>query len=395
MEEKELKAALAEMKKELERSTGEEYKTLKQKFDDLEKSIPEAFDITKNEEFNAVEQEITALKTKTTERKVKTFADIIKESKDEINSVLKGNKSEVVIKASTVRASVVDNPRANDLMDIGQLATAKRSMRDLCTIFPMSGNDDNGIVRYSDWNAATSVRAAAMIAEGGTFPESTAKWATYSLPLKKVGDTIPLSEELVEDSQAFANELNDFLRTNVAIKENDQILNGDGTDQNLTGLITSIPAYTPTAKGISSPKVDDLVVVVRNYISKLYGGKYTPNFVLMNSDLIEQSELAKDNNNNYIMPPFKSADGTVIKGMMVVEENSLADNTMVVGDSRYMRLYVKGGLVLSKGEVNAQFTSDMTTLKARQRELFLIREVDKTGFLKVTSVSEALTIIGS
>jgi hypothetical protein len=45
--------------------------------------------------------------------------------------------------------------------------------------------------------------------------------------------------------------------------------------------------------------------------------------------------------------------------------------------------------------INAQFTSDFRTIKARKRLAFLIREADKTGFRRVTSISAALTTLAT
>ena len=394
-----LKQELDALKSDIQGSTAkkEEVEGLIKRLDDLEKTIPAQFKEEESEVINKMQKEIDALKNKSIESDNKSkdaFKAELVEKKDDIKKLISGNKNEVVIKATAVRASVTDNEYSENINDVGQLATARRSMASLCRVFPISGNNDNGIVRYSDWDAATTVRAAAMVAEGGTFPASEAKWVQKTVALKKIGDTIPVSEELVEDSEMFYNELSSFLDINVQIKENDQILNADGTGENLTGLLVSIDALTPVAKGVQDPSVNDLIVVVRNVIAKAYGGKYNPNFVLANSDLIEEMELKKDANNNYVLPPFKSADGTVIKGMNVVEENALDNNALVVGDSNYMRLYTKGGYVLSKDTVASQFAEDLFTLKARKRLLFLIRNVDKTGFLKVTDVAAAITAIG-
>ena len=47
-------------------------------------------------------------------------------------------------------------------------------MYDVFAKIPVSGSNNNGVITYTDWDEATTVRAADMIAEGGTFPESTA-----------------------------------------------------------------------------------------------------------------------------------------------------------------------------------------------------------------------------
>lgn len=346
----------------------------------------ESFNIKENDEFITVKQELEALKTKQESAIVKTFAQEIEEKREDINALKGGLKSEIVVKADTFRSSVADNEYSENISGIGQLGHKKLTMRDLCNVLPISGNNDNGIVRYSDWDADTTVRAAAEVSEGGTFPESTAKWEQKTVALDKIGDTIPVSEELMEDSAAFANELGLFLSTNVAIKENSYLT---------TDFVAACPAYTPVASGIQDASVFDLLVVLKDAISESYGSKYVSDFVIAPNSVIQLMKLKKDDNNNYVMPPFVDNAGNVVDGMRVVENNDMSADTLAVGDSRYMRLYAKGGLVLSKDTVASQFAEDMITLKARQRELFLIREADKTGFLKVTSVSDALDTIAT
>jgi len=340
-----------------------------------------------NEVITSMLRTIDAMKLEGKAKKPVSLEAEIESSKDDIKAVRLGAKESVEIyAASTVRTSISDNEYSENLTDIGQLAHKKLVMYDIMRKFPMSGNNDNGVVRYTDWDASTTVRAAAAVLEGALFPESTAKWEQKTVSLTKIGDTIPLSEELMEDSQAFANELNDFLHTNVQIKENESLT---------TSFIAAAPAYTPVAAGISAASVYDLAVVVKNAISTPYGSKYNPDFLMAPNSVIQGMKLEKDNTGNYVMPPFVDASGNVVDGLRVIENNDMAVNTLAIGDSRYMRLYEKKGIVLSKGEVDAQFAEDMITLKARKRELFLIREVDKTGFLKVTDVAAALVTIGS
>ena len=90
---------------------------------------------------------------------------------------------------------------------------------------------------------------------------------------------------------------------------------------------------------------------------------------------------------------IKNSEGNmVVANVSIIEENGFADsNQMAIGDSRYMRLYYKVGILLSRGHVDAQFAEDLITLKAKMRELFLIREADAGGFRKVSDVSTAIS----
>lgn len=325
-----------------------------------------------------------------------TMSTVLKENMDEIKEAAKHQISkEIVIKADVLRASITGNAQATELNSIGQLGHVKLSAFDIFRKIPISESNNNGVIRYYDWDEATTVRAAAMVAEGAVFPESTAKWATFTTPIRKIGDTLPVSEEFYEDEAMFAGELEMFLQTNVAIERENQIVNGPGTGITLTGIFTSAPAYTPVTSGIVGATIYDLIPVLQAAITITRGSKYNPDFAMMNITDILKYKLAKDDNENYIMPPFVSRDGSVINGIVILENNTVVANTMVIGDRRFARIYTKAGFTLSRGFVNAQFVEDMETLKVRERLAFLIRNVDKTGFLKVTDIDAALVTLAT
>jgi hypothetical protein len=306
-----------------------------------------------------------------------------------------GSDQEVEIKASVSTASVIDNQGAYDVAGVGQLATRTLAMESLFATTTVTGPNVNKTIRYYDWDEATIVRAADMVAECAQFPESTASWKRHSLDIQKVGDTLPVCEEFFEDESMFAGELEFFLRTNVALKVDDQLINGDGTGNNLKGLIASATTYVAAASGIPSPTIYDLIVKVKAAITATGGSKYMPNFVLMNNEDICAMDLSKDGNNNYIMPPFVSRDGETVKGLRVIEDNAIPANQLVVGDANYGRIYAAAGLTMSRGTIDKQFVEDAMTLKVRRRLALLIREADKTGFYHVADIDAALVTIGS
>ena len=103
-------------------------------------------------------------------------------------------------------------------------------------------------------------------------------------------------------------------------------------------------------------------------------------------------KLQKDTQNNYVQPPF--ANGWMeVDGMTIIENNDMAANTCVVGDSRFGTIYELEGYTLDIAYSGTQFVSDLMTMKARKRLALLIRTADQTGFLKCTSISAAKTAL--
>ena len=344
-------------------------------------------------------EQIAKLKENATEvekSKVLTLKDELAANKEVLKEIAGGiSNKEVVVKALATRASITNNEQAYDLPDLGQLATRKLSMYDIFPKLTVGDGNNNGVIRYYDWDEATIARAAAAVAEGAVFPESTAKFKKGSVSIQKVGDTLPVTEEFFEDAQMFAAELGMFLDTNVALEVDRQIALGDGTGNQITGLVASVNAFTPVASGIADASIYDLVVKVSESITSGGGSKYMPNFAVMNIADINKMKLKKDANNNYILPPFVTRDGANVAGIAIIEANIIPANTMVIGDNRFARIYEKGGVEMSKGYSGTQFVEDEMTLKARKRLAFLIREADKGGFKKVTSISAALVTLAT
>jgi len=341
---------------------------------------------------NDLGAELKALKTANEEQKGDSFEGVIKGNFEKIvDATIKDEvKHEFTIAKNVLTTAVTSTITARDNA-LSPLAFRNLKMRDLWRAVTL-GKDNAGTVSYIDWDVATTTRAASMLAEGDTFPISDAAWEEFSIKLKKIGDTIPVSEEFTVDQARFNGELQAFLSDNVSIVEDTQLLTGDGTGNNLIGLLTTAPVMGVVSRGIVDASVYDLIPIMRELIVKGKGSKYRPNFVMMNLTEINKYKLKKDANNNYIMPPFVSADGNVIDGIPVIENNGMADDTLVMGDSRYGRIYDGAeGYTIQIGYKDAQFVQDLKTLKARKRLALLIKNSEAEAYLQVTSISTALT----
>ena len=326
--------------------------------------------------------------------KVKSTEEELKDNMVEIKALAKGTAhKDVEIKANTLRSSISNNTESYRLMDIAKLSHTKLSMYDVFAKIPVSGSNNNGVITYTDWDESTTVRAANMIAEGGTFPESTATFIEKSLPIRKVGDTLPVSEEFYEDEARFAAELGMFLQTNIDLKVDDQICNGDGTGQNLKGLISSSTTFSATGLStVQGATFYDLLAITPE-MNIGHGSKYMFDVVFMNKKEINRLRLSKDSQGNYIIPPFVSQNGTQVDGMVVMESNVVPDNECILGDRRYGKIYEIAGLTMAKAPVGTQFVEDIETIKVRKRLGFLVRESEARAFIHISDITTAITAI--
>ena len=327
-----------------------------------------------------------------------TLKQLLESEKDAVaNSlVAKGREhSFMVSKALATSSAVANNTDSFRDDTLSPLASKKLAIYDLFRKVRI-GKNNNGTISYRDWDASTTARGAATVAEGAAFPASTVAWEQFSINIKKIGDSIPYTAEFKYDLARFADELNGFLNMNVKLVEDSQLRSGTGSGTQIFGLNTLAPAYSAPASGITDASRYDLIVKLAENITKGFGNKFRMDYAIMNLTEINKMKLKKDGNNNYIMPPFVSRDGDVVAGVRIIEDNGYADNTMGAGDSRYGTIYEdEDGYEITTGMVGNQFLEDEETLKARKRICFLIKESEKAGHRKVTDITAALTTLAS
>lgn len=307
---------------------------------------------------------------------------------------IKGTRgsAEFVVKTEYTRASVTSNPMGMMLPDIGTIGGPKLG---LFSIFPQLpiGPESNGIIRYIDQTLGT--KNAAATAESSNYAESAITFQGYTLPIEKIGSTIPITDEVFRHTARLAAEIELFMQTDVAAAVESNLAVGDGNTPNLKGVYTSATAFTAASASIVDPTIYDLLVKMQEDITgnATYGGKYMPDVAIMNISDINKMKLKKDLNNNYLIPPFASRDGKNINGLTVIESPFIAANTLVMGDRRFARIYTDGEIELGFNYVGSDWKQDVITMKARRFLALLVRNVDATGWRKSTDITADVAAI--
>lgn len=356
-----------------------------QAYKDLEQLVDEA---TKKANAAAQNSEVTVIGSS---KRLKAVASELKQNSEKLKSIAKRQSTdEVQIKALTLRSSVAGEPFALEIPGIDDLQRKARTFYDFLAkqVIPLPANH-SGVLKYRDWDEATTVKAAAAVAEGAAFPESTARFTRLTVTVEKVGDTLPVTEEFFEDEAQFAGEVNQFLSMNVSDKVANDVVLADGSSPNIHSIDSRSLAYTAAASGITDANIFDLCTKVKEAIDG--PGKFDTDFAVMNLEDYNKLVLKKDSQNRYVF------DQTFINSLpfTILVDNHVAANSMYMGDSRFITLYEVPGVALSQGVVNNQFNEDEMTLKARKRLAFLIKNMNQKGFRKVASISAALTTLAT
>jgi len=292
----------------------------------------------------------------------------------------------MVVKATSSTGDIHDNQLHNVIPGIARVENARPVLSDLFSRMPISKNTNR--YYYVDWFEATS--AAASISENGDFPTtSSVDFKGYELTLEKVGDSMKVTEEMMRFYTSFVNEIKFFLQNNVQVKENQLLATGDGTSPNISGIYTQVNAFNYGAYSgatTADPNLIDLIKVLRNEIEK--NTSYKVDTILVNPDDLLELQLTKDANG---IPLYD----IIVKnlGVKIVATPYITANTAVIGDFKMARFIRSNGYELELGRSEDDFDKDLYTLKARIFMNLLVRHAELSAFLKVTSISNALTAI--
>lgn len=113
----------------------------------------------------------------------------------------------------------------------------RMTIRDLIT----PGRMDGDLLEYVRETGFTN--AAAPVAEGARKPESTMKFDKVTTTPKVIAHYVKASRQILSDASQLASYIDGRLRYGLEFVEEAQILNGDGTGENLLGIIPQATAY--------------------------------------------------------------------------------------------------------------------------------------------------------
>jgi HK97 family phage major capsid protein len=126
-------------------------------------------------------------------------------------------------------------------------------LRDLLTVVPVT----TGSIDYA--KQTTRTNAAAPVAEGTTKPYSNYGWSRVSTNVRTLAHLAKLTKQALDDAPRLQAEVDAEMRYGLALAEDAQILLGDGTGENLYGLMPQATSFAlPTGANAPANSIDKL-----------------------------------------------------------------------------------------------------------------------------------------
>ncbi len=190
-------------------------------------------------------------------------------------------------------------------------------------LMPQGATDQNAVVYMEE---TTQTNAAAETSEKGSYPESALAFTEKSSTVRKIATFIPITDEALEDVPMMASVIDNRLNLLVRMREETQIISGDGAAPNLRGILQTVGIQTQ-AKG-ADPTPD----AVYKAMTKVQVSAFLPaNGVVMHPNDWQDIRLLRTVDGIYIWGSPAEAGPERIWGLPVVKTTSIAENTGLVG----------------------------------------------------------------
>jgi HK97 family phage major capsid protein len=181
--------------------------------------------------------------------------------------------------------------------------------------------------------------SAAEVAEGGTKPEVSLGLEEVLEPVRKIAAFLPVTEEQLADVPQARAYINNRLGFMVRQRLDSQILVGDGTAPNLSGITDRSGVQTQALGG------DNVPDAVYKAMTKIRVNAFSePNAAVFHPNDWQTVRLLKTSDGIYIWGAPMDAGPERIWGIRVVQTTAMTENTALVGDWQQASLIVRSGV---------------------------------------------------
>lgn len=342
-------------------------------------------------EFKAMQTQLDAIDKKYAERVVaqpesKSFLDAMKED-ESVQRLMKAKSgqahfrfegkqaSEILEQKTTVTTTAAGYATAGVLTieripGITLEARQTLRVRDVLPARPTQA----GAIFFVKVNAPMAI--ASPVVEGNVKPENAVTFTSVSERVKTIATWIPASKQVLDDF----DELGGFIRTTmpyyVNLEEELQLLSGDGTGENLHGLIPQATAFN-TALLSNVAGWNKIDIIGRAIQQTTVAKELQPTFVILHPTDWWGIRLTKDGFGRYILgDPQQPLTNPNIFGLTVVSTTSIASGTFLTGSGDPAAVEIRDRMEMQvdiSTEHSDYFTRNLVAIRAERREALLVK----------------------
>lgn len=407
MEQEELNKALDERDNALKNEMDEKIKSIPQPADNSEelKSLHEAQDAMQKSieglnETNAKLSEqlgkITAKELEENDRK-RTYKQAIKEAilekEKEIKEFNQTSQMQITKSVGVVTTSnISDAHLVNAEMEPGVTGPQRRMpfLRQIVNVFGITKGNAVWMER------AEGEGGAGTTAEGATKSQVDQDWVEKTAKVEKITAYTKVSEEMLDDIDFAAEDIANDLVERVMLKEDEQILAGNGSTPNLKGILEYATAFTVNNSDTNTEfyhKIGNATAmdVLRVAVAIIAKANFVPTHIVVNPSDAALISLLKSSTGAYVNKTVNE----LIQNIAIVENNGMTAGNFLVGDMTKSNYRVRRDINVIVGRDADDLTKNLFTFIAEVRGVHYIKSNHTTAFVKGAFSSAISAITGA
>lgn len=239
------------------------------------------------------------------------------------------------------------------------------TIRDLCTVARTASNSVEWVKETGFTNSARPVT------EGQTKPESDLAFNLLTAPVRVIAHTFKVSRQMLDDAPALAAYIGARGTYGLKYQEEQQILTGNGTGQNLNGIVPQATAFVPPFTSVAEQAFDRINAA----LAQVETANAVADGIVLNSTDWRQMLGIKDGDGRYLasQSPF-GIQAPRLWGIPVVPSQSMQAGEFLVGQFAgncfiFDRLDTE---VLLSTEDGDNFVKNMATVRIESRLTFVV-----------------------
>jgi HK97 family phage major capsid protein len=306
----------------------------------------------------------------------KSFQDIVQRGSGRASVVLKGAQVAQMFERKTTITSSAVGAQTTGVLQIDRIpgitaeARQQLTVRDLLSARPTAMQ----VIDFVKVNAAPKIASPQV--EASDKAENAVTFTSASEKVRTIATWIPATKQILADFQELAGYLNSALPYYVNLEEELQLLSGDGTGENLDGLITQSSDFGSV--GLVAGKGWTKLDVIGRAIQQITVAKeIPPTFVVLNPNDWWDIRLTKDQYGRYILgDPQMPVANPQIFGLSLVSTTSIASGSFLVGSGNSVAAEIRDRMEMQveiSTEHSDYFVKNMVAVRAEKRLALIVK----------------------
>ena len=246
--------------------------------------------------------------------------------------------------------------------EVVALSSTPRSLLELIPVRPLAGGFGTGN-SFSFLRQTVRTNNAAPVADGALKPSSVFTLAEIEDRVRVIAHlSDPVPERYFADHAALEDFLQAEMEAGILDALQEQVVNGDGEGENLTGILA-------TSGVITQVFATDRLTSIRKGLTQLQATGVTPNALVLNPADLEALDLLRADGatGTFLLGDPSAESATNIWSVPRIPSNAVTAGTALLADWNQAEIVVREDATLALDRSGENFTKNLVTLRVEGR----------------------------